>query len=531
MNYIPIILIFIPIIFSLIIYVFHNNFSNYLALLSQFITTIITLIYYTFIRTHPTHIVVIGGWNKYAGISLKNDWLSVSFIFLALTIWWIILIYSFNKSSKDSDFIFFILFLEGLFLGLIQSNDLFNIFIFIEIITITSSILISYKKEGISFRTSLYYLLFNSVGMMFFLLGILLLYMITGTLNMDIIKINIAKFKDTYAIKLAFIFMVSAVGVKSAFFPVFNWLPKAHSIAPTSVSALLSSILVKSGLYIFIRINDMFSINILNNFLFLLGFVTALSGSIFALSQKDIKQILSFSTISQIGIILIGLSGSSGNLFYGGLLHLFNHAIFKCLLFIAAGTIVNTYGTKNIDEIKGVFKRLPTVSTFMIIGILSITGAPLFNGFISKNIIMYSLNPLEKFIFNIINLGTIAYFIKLSKIFFNTPKSNNKISDKININLSLLILSILCITFGILSKVIFFKVWNIEIYNIEMFNLEKFIVYFITILIGIYINRKLISKDCTLLIKVQSIDISFQTANIMLITFISTMIFLVLLTI
>lgn len=528
MDYIPIILIFIPIIFSISIYILHNSYGNYLAFLSQVIITVVAIIYYKFLKINDTHIILIGGWDKHAGISLKNDWLSLSFIFLALIIWWVILIYCWDKSGSDSKFIFFLLFLEGLFLGFLQSNDLFNVFIFIEIITIISSILIVYKKDRVSLKSAIYYLLFNSTGMMFFLLGILLLYMITGTLNMDITKEYILLFKDTVVVKAAYIFMVVAVGVKSAFFPVFNWLPKAHGAAPATISALLSGLLVKSGLYIFIRLNDMFSGSILEQFFFLIGFITALSGTIFALSQKDIKQILAYSTVSQVGIILIGLSQSEGNLFYGGLLHLFNHGFFKSLLFMGAGIIKNEYGTGNIDDIKGAFKRLPYTSIFMIIAILSITGAPFFNGFISKSIIMYSLSPLEKIVFNIINLGTIIYFIKLSKIFYGDIKIKNKIY--INKNLSLLINSIFCIVLGIFSKTIFSILWDIDIYNAKMFNVEKFLLYFLTIGIGVLVNNKIIDKDYNLMKKIRGINISFQNANIMLIMFISIMIVSVLFT-
>lgn len=527
MDYIPIILIFIPIIFSIVIYVLHNKYGNYLAFFAQLIITIVAIIYYKFIINNDTHIVLIGGWNKYVGISLKNDWLSLSFIFLAVVIWWVTLVYCWDKSGRDSKFIFFLLFLEGLFLGLLQSNDLFNVFIFIEIITIISSILIVYKKDGISLRAVIYYLLFNSTGMMFFLLGILVLYMVTGTLNMDITKLNIIPFEKTVAIKTAYIFMVAAVGVKSAFFPVFNWLPKAHGAAPATISALLSGLLVKSGLYIFIRLNDMFSINILDQFFFFIGFVTALSGAVFALSQKDIKQILAFSTISQIGIILIGLSHSGGNLFYGGLLHLFNHSIFKSLLFMGAGIIKSEYGTGNIDDIKGVFKRLPYISVFMIVGILSITGAPLFNGFVSKSIIMYSLNPFEKTIFNIINLGTMIYFIKFSKIFWGDINVKSKVN--ISSSLALSILSIFCIIFGVFSKTIFLKLWDIEVYTIKMFSVEKFWEYFLTIGIGSLVHNKIIDKEYDLIKKIRRINISFQNANIMLIMFISIMIVSVLL--
>lgn len=523
MEYIPIVLIFIPIISAICIYMFHNKYINYLAYVAELFIGITSIYYFNFLKETSNHVVFIGGWSGYAGIALKNDWLSISTIFLVVLIWSIILLYSWSSRGKDSIFIFLILFLQGIFIGLVQSNDLFNMFIFIELATIISSILIVYKKDGYSLKAGIFYLLFNSIGIMFFLLGMLLIYMLTGTLNMDITKDVINSMDNTIAIKAAYIFIISAVGVKSAFFPVFNWLPKAHGAATSSVSALLSGVLVKSGLYAFIRINNIFSIDILNEFFLFIGFLTAFSGMVFAISQKDIKQILAFSTISQVGVILIALSRGEGYSFYGGIVHLFNHAFFKSLLFLSAGIIVNEYGTKNIDEIKGVFKRLPATSVFMIIGIISITGAPLLNGAVSKTIMLYSLSPIEAVFFNIINLGTVVYFIKLSKIFFGDIKIRSKVS--LNCNLALVLLSFFCIILGLFYKSVTSVIWPVDFYLIRVLEIDKFVIYVINIVLGYLIYDKIISKEYKLIKKIRKINITFETANVMLLMFISIMIF------
>jgi multicomponent Na+:H+ antiporter subunit D len=484
MNLIPIQLIFVPIIFAMIIYVLANKFVNYLIFVSQAIITVLMIMYYKFMQTNDVHEILLGGWSKNIGIVLKNDSLSIPFLILSIFIWWTVLIYSWNKKREDHKFWFFLLFLEGAFLGLVQTNDLFNFFIFLEIITIISSILITYKKDGYSVRSGLYYLLFNSSGMLFFLISLILIYMTTGTLNMDIMGDRIALINNTYVIKFSYILIIASLGVKSAFFPVYNWLPKAHGAAPSSISALLSGLLVKSGLYAFIRINQIFNITNSNDLFFMLGFFTALSGVVYALSQKDIKQILAFHTISQIGIILMGLSAMDGPQFYGGLLHIFNHAIFKSLLFLGAGIIVNNYNTRKVTEIRGVFKSLPLTSIFMIIGMLSITGAPLFNGFISKSLIKYSLkgSAIKTFMFYIVNLGTVISFLKFSQIFFGT--SNIK-RDKISLeHFSLFLLAIMCIVLGNFYIPIAKNLGGIELMHIEIFNLNVWVKYLLYLVVG-----------------------------------------------
>lgn len=523
MDLIPIYLIFIPILTSITIYIFHNKYINYSIFICQGVLTFLSLWYYTSFDEKVTKTLAFGGWSREIDIVLKNDRLSLLFIIFTIFIWWIILIYCWNKRKYDHRFLFFLSFLQGSFLGLLQTNDLFNLFVFIEIATIISSILILYKKDGYSVRAGLYYLLFNSVGMLCYLIGLIFLYNVMGTLNMDVIGERIVSLRGTNSIRLAYIFMMSAIGVKSAFFPVYNWLPKAHSAAPSSISALLSGLLVKSGLYAFVRLNTMYGIESFSEFFFLLGFFTALSGAIFAISQKDIKQILAFSTISQIGLIVMGLSSLDGNAFYGSIFHILNHAIFKCLLFLGAGLIINTYSKRRVTEIRGVFKTMPLTSIFMIVGVLSITGAPLFNGFISKSIIKYGLNevPYKIYMFNILNLSTSIALIKLSQIFFGEPheKKYNYFCE----NISMSLLAVMCFVLGI-----FFiplgQLLHVDLGFINLFTPWAWISYLITLVIAYFIYLFFVHRELPIIKKIRHIHISFGAANSLLVFFLFIMI-------
>lgn len=525
MRFIPVYIIFTPIVTGMLVYVINKRWFNYSVFLSQIIITVLSFRYYIYYNgLIDRQVLVLGGWDKLISISLRNDQLSVSFIFVTIFIWWMVLIYSWEKRESNFKFLFFLLFIQGTFLGVIQTNDIFNMFVFIEITTIISTILIIYKKDGYSVKAGLYYLLFNSVGMIFYLLGIIFIYSVTGSLNMDIISEKINYMGENDVVVLSFIFIVAAIGVKSAFFPVYNWLPKAHGAAPASISALLSGLLVKSGLYAFIRFNQVYKIDMLDDLFFIIGFITAISGVIFSLSQKDIKQILAFSTISQIGIILMGISSTSGSSYIGCVMHIFNHAVFKSLLFMGAGYIINVYGTRRVTEIRGVFKNMPLVSCLMIIGMVSITGAPLFNGFVSKTVIKYGFegNTIKTVMLYIINLGTGTLFIKMSQIFFGKLKINKVRSY--NNKLAMFILSIVCIILGNFYIPLTKGFFGVDISFVKAYSFLNWLNYIVALGISYLIYKWFIEKDYNIIKKIRHFHISFYSTNVMLITFIFIMI-------
>lgn len=525
MAFIPIYLILIPIITAMFIYVFNRQFFNHIVFIAQLVLTFLSIHYYQFYDGLVNkQVLYIGGHHEVIAISLRNDQLSIFFVFLTIFMWWMVLIYCWGKHKGDFKYLFFLMFLQGTFLGLLQTNDLFNLFIFIEITTIISTILIIYKKDGYAVRAGLYYLLFNSVGMIFYLLGLIFLYVMTGSLNMDIIGGKITEMNNNSVIILSYILIMAAIGVKSAFFPVYNWLPKAHSAAPASISALLSGLLIKSGVYAFIRFNAIYQIETLLNLFFIIGFITAIFGILFALSQKDIKQILAFHTISQVGIIIMGLSSQSDYAYYGGILHLFNHAIFKSLLFMGTGTIINYYGTRRITEMRGVFKTMPFISILMIIGMLSITGAPLFNGYVSKTMIKYGFqdNNLKLTMLYLVNIGTATSFVKMSQIFFGS-KTSIQIGH-FNHKVVLSILSIVCLIFGIFYAPIMKQLFGVDLSFVKWNTIMSWLHYLLVLVIGYFIFKFVIDKDYLLIKKLRHLDISFETTNFMLIMFIFIMI-------
>ena len=527
MVFVPVLLIFVPIICGVFIYLIKHPWIYYLSLLGQLVITVFAILYYyEFSGQYANTFIVFGLWDERIGISLRNDALSMSFVFLSIFMWWMVLLYTMYAKEREYNFLFFLLFLEGVFLGLLQSNDLFNMFVFLELITLLVTILIAFIKTGESFRAALYYLLLNTSGVLAFLLGIILLYNTFGSINLEVIKSQMHLVYDGQVlIKFAFVLMLGGISVKTALFPVFTWLPRAHGVAHSGISALLSGLIVKGGLYMFLRITSIFegADFAYHNFFFLIGFLTAFTGVIFAVSQKDIKQILAYHTVSQVGIMMMGLSHVDEKVAFGGLLHIFHHAFFKSLLFLAAGIIVAQYGTKKVAKLRGVFKTMPILSVFMIVGMLSITGAPFFNGFISKSVIKYGIEgDFRYWLLYLVNIGTATSFLKMSQIFFGDRQLDIAKQHLIHY-VPLLVLSFVCIMFGLFYIPISDGFFGIDLSYVSLFKLSGFVNYGITLGTGFLLYFLIVKKDPIFIKKMRAFNLSFDKANYLFVVFLVLM--------
>lgn len=528
MFLIPVYLIFVPVLTALVIYVFKNKHINYLALVSQVIVTVLLVLYHNeFQGSYADTLFVFGNWSERVGISLVNDEISVSFMFLSVFSWWMVLIYTFEKGKPNHNFLFFLLFLQGVFLGLLQTNDLFNMFVFLELMTIIVTILIAFKKTGDAFRAGIYYVLLNTAGVLAFLMGIIFLYNIFGTINILVISENMHLVSDETAVKFSYVLLMSGIAVKSALFPVFSWLPRAHGVAQSAISALLSGLIVKGGLYVFIRMNMMFADANLNytDFFYVVGALTAVVGVMFALSQKDMKQILAYHTVSQIGIVMMGLSSPHDTeIFYGGLLHIFNHALFKSLLFLGAGAIIKVYGNKKVADVRGVMRTMPFVSAVMIIGMLSITGAPFFNGFISKAIIKYGImdSGIKYWILFVVNIGTATSFIKMSQIFFGPQTITVRIKKRMQ-NVSMMMLALGCVLLGNFYIPITEGYFGFELREVSVTTWKNFFDYFLALSLGFLFYRYVIAPDYKPVRYIRGYQMSFEGSNYVFVIFLVVM--------
>lgn len=270
-------------------------------------------------------------------------------------------------------------------MGVVLTGDIFNLFVFFEILCISSYGLTAYERDRAGTEAAVKYLIQGTVGSTFILVGIAFLYGLTGTLNMADIAAKIPSAEPLH-IFVTLAFLVVGFGVEAAVFPLNAWLPDAHSSAPSTVSAILSGIAIKTGVYAIARVSYTL-MNARGFFIVIsiIGIVTLVIGEIAAYRQKDdIKRMLAYSSIGHIGLIVfaVGIATSFG--LFGALFQIVSHALAKCLLFLAAGYMIYRVGSKRLADMEGLGKKMPLTALAFTVAVFSLVGLPPFGGFMSK---------------------------------------------------------------------------------------------------------------------------------------------------
>jgi len=279
-----------------------------------------------------------------------------------------------------------LLFATGM-IGVILSEDLIQFYLFWELMLIPSYLLIEFwgeseRRTSIAFK----YFIFSHVGALSMLLGILSIYVYTGTFELMLLPLK-SSLIPLSILPIIFTLLLFGFFVKLAVFPVHAWLPDTYSEAPTPVAVMLSGLAIKCGAYGIVRIIFLtFGQTVLqaSNFLAIPGIVTMVYGGVMALAQTDMKRLLAFSSISQMGYILFGFGTTSTLGIQGGLLHIVSHAICKSLLFMCVGSIARQTGTRDIRKLGGLIQKMPTTTIACFIGALSLVGIPPLNAFWSE---------------------------------------------------------------------------------------------------------------------------------------------------
>lgn len=304
-------------------------------------------------------------------------------------------IYSIHKDIKASYIKYYFLLMHILLaslLGLVFTNDLFNGYVFVEATTLSSCGIIIIKNNKDTSKATFKYLIMSVLGSGLLLMGIAFIYAITGQLNIvavheQLVKVGAAK-ENIITISLSL--MVVGLGVKSALFPLHTWLPDAHGSAPTTSSAILSSLVLKAPIVFLIKIiYQAYGLEILKGtpvftILLILGLAGMILGSIFAIYQKEIKRVIAYSSVAQMGYIFFGIGLGTEMGLRVALFHIFAHALTKAMLFLCVGSMIEQSGYKYKDEFRGIGKEMPVTLGAFTLGALSMVGIPIFPGFISK---------------------------------------------------------------------------------------------------------------------------------------------------
>lgn len=339
----------------------------------------------------------VGGWPPPWGIELRVDTTN-AFVLLAVTaLSTLVLLYAKdsieNEVAPSKHALFYtahLLCLAGLS-GILLTGDAFNLFVFLEVSSLATYTLVSLASDRRCLVAAFRYLMMGTIGATFILIGVGMLYMKTGTLNMLDLASRIDLYDSSRTINSGLAFIMVGVSIKLALFPLHMWLPPAYTHAPSAVSAFLAGTATKVAVYVMIRfiftvfgVNHVFEEMGMDLILMALAIVAIFKCSYMATVQSNVKTVLAYSSVAQIGYMILGLSLVSVAGLMSGLIHIFNHALMKGALFMAVGAVFYRVGSVDISAFRGLGKQMPlTMAAFTIAG-LSIVGVPLTVGFVSK---------------------------------------------------------------------------------------------------------------------------------------------------
>ena len=414
-----------------------------------------------------TAVYKVGGWglmnNVPVGIVMVMDGLTSFMLVTTNIVALMASIFSISYMKRYTDtwkfYALFLLMVAGMN-GVIITGDMFNLYVFLEIAGVASYALVAFGTEHEGLEASFKYMVMGIVASSLILLGIVLLYSYTSALNMADISRFLAEKGPSNVVPFISVLFIVGFGLKAALVPFHWWLPDAHPSAPAPISAMLSGVLIKVlGIYALMRV--VFNVigvtaGVLNIFI-ILGVISMIWGGLMAIGQTDIKRLLAYSSISQIGYIFAALGMNTRLALFGAVFYLLGHALAKSLLFLNAGAVEYATGTRDMTRMGGLRERMPVTATSSIVGALSISGIPFTIGFFGKLIIVIAAIRAGHLILAVVAVAvsilTLAYYLKLQKLtFFGACRGT---VDRIrevpkSMQLSMILLATLCLLGGVL---------------------------------------------------------------------------------
>lgn len=394
------------------------------------------------------------------GLRLQVDGLSIIIALVGFLLWLAVSIYSISYIKTDLvKYYSFLLILLGAVQGTVLAKDLISFYVFFEMTAVATYFLIIHKRSVVALQAGYKYILMTLIGAFLILLAIILVYVDTGSYEIT----AVTKSGGSIAPVL---FLVGCF-IKAGVVPLHTWLPDAHPAAPSPVSAFLSGMMIKIGAYGIIRfifpiLNlDLRATNfgeLLSSLVMSIGIASMLIGVLLALAQTDVKRLLAYHSISQMGYILLGIGLGTELGLAGGLYHLVNHTVFKGLLFLCMGAVIYSTGMRKLDDLGGLWKRMPITTSTCIIAALAISGIPPFNGFASKTVLAEAVTNFSfvlKLVMIVTAVLTFASFLKLiGYTFFGEPKERLVAAKEapLLMLLPMIVLAILCVLLGIYAQ-------------------------------------------------------------------------------
>lgn len=368
-----------------------------LALIASGLAFLISILLLKQVMASGTIVYELGGWEAPWGIEYRIDQLSAFLLLIISAVSTVVLLAAHTSIEQEIHAsrhrLFYVLYLLSLagMLGIIATGDAFNVFVFLEISSLSAYALISLGKDRRALWAAYQYLIMGTIGATFILIGIGLMYQMTGTLNMQDLSLRLPEVEHTRTVFTAYAFVIVGICLKLALFPLHLWLPNAYAYAPSIVTAFIAASATKVALYLLIRftfsvfgISFSFSALPLQILFLVLGLLGIFVASTAAIYQTNLKHLFAYSSIAQVGYMIVGFSMTTATGLMATLLHMFNHALMKSALFLALAAVMYRIGSVQLSQFQGLGRQMPVTMAAIVVGGLSLIGIPLTVGFVSK---------------------------------------------------------------------------------------------------------------------------------------------------
>lgn len=407
-EHLPILQVLVPLLGApLCIIVRNPRMVGLFALSISTITFLVSCSLLQQVLQNGTIIYELGGWAAPWGIEYRIDYLNSYLLLLVSAMSAIVLVASQSSISRELPrnrhmlfYTAYLLCLTGL-LGILCTGDAFNVFVFLEISSLSSYTLIALGNDRRALTAAYQYLIMGTIGATFIIIGVGLMYMMTGTLNMYDLAQRLPEVHNSKTVLSAIGFFIVGVCLKLALFPLHLWLPNAYAFAPSIATAFLAATSTKVAVYVLIRfifsvVGPEFVDTVLplQEIFVVLGVSGIFATSISAIYQLNIKRLFAYSSVAQIGYMILALAIGTPLGLTATLIHLFNHALMKAALFLAIGGVVYRVGSAQLSHFAGLGRQMPWTMAAIVAGGLSLIGVPLTVGFVSKWYLVLAL--LEK---------------------------------------------------------------------------------------------------------------------------------------
>ncbi|WP_188206231.1 Na+/H+ antiporter subunit D [Alkalibacillus aidingensis] len=426
MNNLIVLPIILPLVASVIVAFFPKklNIARKFSQITSVLLTAVAAYLAWYVFTNETVVMQSGGWDAPFGISIVGDSLSMLLVLTSSIVGTAAIFYAPSALEEQQEkfyfYTFYFLLISGVS-GAFMTGDLFNLFVFFEVLLMASYGLIVLGNGKIQLRESFKYVLFNLFSSMLFVTSVAFIYAITGTVNLAHLAERVGEIEEqgiltTVAIVLFFVF-----AVKAAIFPLYYWLPNSYVVPNPVVSALFGALLTKVGIYSILRVFTLIFVHdtgVTHQIFIWLAMLTMLFGVIGALSTNNVKLIITYNIIPAIGFMLMGVGLFTETAIAGSVYYLMHDMVIKGALFFFIGALIVAAGTKDLTKMTGVIQKYPLLGWLFFIASLVLAGVPPFSGFIGKLLLLQGGLDQEEFLLVIVALvSSLLILFSMMRIF------------------------------------------------------------------------------------------------------------------